>query len=305
MQRAALARGLWIPVGAVRSQPAAGPGVGTLPTAGAALDVVRTGPLAVGGLTLRDVLLEVWAEDGRGRPFHAGAPVFKNVAGYNLPHLLAGAGGMLGPIRAATLKLTAAPACLAWRRFAGPVAAAWPAVAPLLARREPGPAAPVAVADEAAGTLVVLAAGRDRPWDLPAWLRELDTAALAAGLTMADAGLLPFVEAPERLPALVPAWAAAGSDWTVLAAADGGPCPARPGPDRWIRQAAPRLVWTPGAATPPALDADRVFVGGRATLPPAPPRGVPRHLLARLKDAFDPEGRLPRPDWLPAAGDRP
>ncbi|MFN2370903.1 MAG: FAD-linked oxidase C-terminal domain-containing protein [Candidatus Krumholzibacteriia bacterium] len=304
VQAAALARGLWLPLGAVRGQEAGGPGLGTLPPLAAALAVLRTGPLAVGGLTLRDLLLEIWAEDGAGRPFHAGAPVFKNVVGYGLAHLLAGAQGMLATVRGATLKLAPAPELLAWRRFAAPGADAGP-LRPVLAQREPGPGAPVLVADAEAGTLLVLAAGRGRSWDLPAWLRRLEAAAAAGGLALTGGGEFPFTQVPPRLADLVPEWAVAGPDWTALTAADGGPCPADHGARRWIRQVSPPLVWTPEPVAAAGIDADRVYAGGRPTLPPAPPPGVPRDLLARLKALFDPDGRLPCAPWLDATKVRP
>ncbi len=52
---------------------------------------------------LRDAVLEVWARTGDGRSFHAGLPVVKNVAGYDLPRLLAGTGGALADAEALTL----------------------------------------------------------------------------------------------------------------------------------------------------------------------------------------------------------
>jgi glycolate oxidase len=305
VQAEALSRGLWIPLGGLRATGAEGPGLGTLPTAGQACDLLRFAPPALGGLCVRDTVLEVWAEDGRGRLFHAGAPVFKNVAGYALQHLLVGAGGMLARLRAVTFKLAPAPAVLAWRRYTGPVAEAWPHLHPVLAGRDPGPGAPVVVADESAASMLVLAAGRDRPWDLPAWLAALDAASTEAGLAGGGGGLLPLAGAGRELADLVPAWAAGCGGWTVLTAADGGPCPGRPGVPRWIRAAAPALVWTPDEVADPALAADAVWRGGRPTLPPPPPEGVPRHVLAAVKRAWDPEGRLPAAPWLDAPGDAP
>ena len=44
---------------------------------------------------LSDGVLQVWARTGDGRALHSGRPVVKNVAGYDLPRLLAGTGGSL------------------------------------------------------------------------------------------------------------------------------------------------------------------------------------------------------------------
>ena len=305
VQAEALARGFWIPVGGVRSQTRVGPGLGTLPDLATAVAVSRAAPGLVGGLTWRDVVLEVWASDGQGRGFHAGAPVFKNVAGYGLQHLLSGSGGVLARLQAATLKLAPTPEQLVWRRWHGPLAAAWPYVQRALALREPGPGAPVAVGDADAGTLLVLAAGRARPWDLERWLADLERAAGEAGLEVAERGDLPFAEAG-RLPAdLLPPWAEAGPDWSVLTAADGGPCPAPHPAPRWIRQVSPALVWTPGHLVADGLEVDHVWRAGCPTPLPAPPDGVPRPLLASLKDLFDPQRTLPSAPWLETAGARP
>jgi FAD/FMN-containing dehydrogenase len=303
IQREALARGFWIPVGGVRGQDAAGPGLGTLPAAGTAVDLLLVGPALGGGMTLRDALLEVWAEDGEGHPFHAGAPVFKNVAGYNLPQLLVGAGGVLATVRALTCKLAPCPPHAAWWAFTGDVAAAWPALAPLLAARD-GEATPTAVADIAAGRLWVLTPGRDRSWDLGDWGVELTAAATRAGLDVAARADLPFVDVAAALTEVLPGWAQANPDWTVATAADGGPC-AWPYPaSRWIWQARPRLLWLPTVSVPASgVHADVVWRDGRPTELPEPPADVPRPLLRRLKTVFDPGGNLPCPAWLGAGGD--
>jgi glycolate oxidase len=74
---------------------------------------------------LRDGLLEVWAETRDGRLFHAGRPVAKNVAGYDLARLVCGCGGALGSVKAVTLPLKP----VGWTITPGPVPAptSWPA----------------------------------------------------------------------------------------------------------------------------------------------------------------------------------
>lgn len=54
---------------------------------------------------LRDAVLAIHAETLDGRPYHAGRAVVKNVAGLDLPRLVAAAGGALGPLRAVTVAL--------------------------------------------------------------------------------------------------------------------------------------------------------------------------------------------------------
>jgi len=62
------------------------------------------GALAAAG-ALRDGILEVWAATRDGRDFHAGRPVAKNVAGYDLVRLVCGEGNALATVRAVTLQL--------------------------------------------------------------------------------------------------------------------------------------------------------------------------------------------------------
>lgn len=107
----------------VRSLTAAAPATATLgalrrAAAAAGLDV----PCAEGGddrslaellprdRRLRDALLEVHAETLDGRAYHAGRAVVKNVAGLDLPRLVAAADGALGPLRAVGLALRPAGA---------------------------------------------------------------------------------------------------------------------------------------------------------------------------------------------------
>ena len=67
------------------------------------------GPRQFGYGTLRDYVIGIEAVDGRGRVFHAGGRVVKNVAGYDLCRLLVGSRGQLGTITQITFKLKPLP----------------------------------------------------------------------------------------------------------------------------------------------------------------------------------------------------
>jgi len=89
------------PYAALRDEAAAR---GFRPDCDAPAGDATVGALADGG-ALRDGILEVWAVTRDGRAFHAGRPVAKNVAGYDLPRLVCGNGGALADVMAVTLRL--------------------------------------------------------------------------------------------------------------------------------------------------------------------------------------------------------
>ncbi len=76
---------------------------------GAFVAADHAGPRQYGYGTLRDYLIGVEAVDGRGRVFHAGGRVVKNVAGYDLCRLMTGSEGALGILTQLTLKLKPVP----------------------------------------------------------------------------------------------------------------------------------------------------------------------------------------------------
>jgi len=318
IQATALARGFWVPVGlglrrAGRGDAGAEDAALTEDAVGTVGDAVANllpGPTVLGTGTARDFLLELWGETGDGRAFHTGAPVFKNVAGYDLPHLLCGSGRLLARPLGATLQLRPAPETVAWWRFR---AAAFDrrCLEPLLAElgRWDGARSGAACLGElttSTATLTVLAAGRDRAWDLDrkndallAWARQW-------GLTTRDGARLPCREAVNLLASdAIPGWAGQGADWTLACRLIDTPHdePLPPPVTRFVWNAAPRLVWLPALVrdAAPGWFFDPFLRGGVVTPPPPPAPSVPRSVLAGLKALFDPGDSLDTPDWLRAA----
>lgn len=80
-----------------------------------------TGPLRLGYGAMRDLLLGVQFEDGRGRLVTVGGRVMKNVAGYDLTKFMVGQRGVFGRVVTVTLR--------SYRRPEAAVAAQWPASA--------------------------------------------------------------------------------------------------------------------------------------------------------------------------------
>lgn len=74
-------------------------------TLGGVIATNHSGPLRFGHGTIRDFVLGIAAVDGRGRTFHGGGRVVKNVAGYDFCKLLVGSLGTLGVVTQVTLKV--------------------------------------------------------------------------------------------------------------------------------------------------------------------------------------------------------
>ncbi len=315
IQAEALARGFWIPIGVPAMGPAAeaGFGLGRSGTVGDLVGNLVTGPALCPGGTARDYLLELWAETGDGRTFHTGAPVFKNVAGYDLAHMLCGSGGVFVRHLAATFQLRPIPEHVAFRRFSGrPNDRRFLfRLTDYLAARGGTPGSALMVFDEGDGqrdpVVVTMVPGRRRTWDLDRVDRDLTD--ILGGVTATCRREIPFARAGELLdPDLLPAWALESPEWISWAKMEGGGSEeSRPGPEgmsRGIWQAGPRLVWSPDMAVPsPGWHADR-FVAGGQVVPPGPPAdGVPLRNLRQLKALFDPGCALETPSWLEGADD--
>ena len=302
LQAEALAHGLWIPVGAACRERADGPGLSGAVTVGDLVDAGTGGPALLADLRPCDAVLELWAETGGGEIFRAGAPVIKNVAGYDLVRLLIGSGGMLVRPLAATLQLKPAPRCVGrW---------IWSDEPPLFSgesRREfrrilgrhGQPALAVRERSRDGAALSVLAAGRDRDWDLDrleddlsAWSEDH-----GAGRPRSSRHSALDLAAPDLLADL-PSWARSGPDWTLLTMREERPD--WPRPRRFIWQCRGDLLWIPTIhdEAPVGWFADNVYRDGRLQPPPRPPAGVPVALLVGLKRLFDPQGRLPAPAWM-------
>jgi glycolate dehydrogenase FAD-binding subunit len=95
----------WLPVETPQSGSA---------TLGGLVATAFSGPRRYGYGTMRDYVIGVTAVDGRGKTFHAGGRVVKNVAGYDFCKLLTGSLGTLGVIAQVTLKIRPLPECSAF-----------------------------------------------------------------------------------------------------------------------------------------------------------------------------------------------
>jgi len=85
------------------------PGFAATASLGGAIASGLGGPRRPWGGAPRDLLLGTTLLDGRGRSLHFGGEVMKNVAGYDLSRLMAGALGTLGALLEISIKVLPAP----------------------------------------------------------------------------------------------------------------------------------------------------------------------------------------------------
>jgi glycolate oxidase FAD binding subunit len=93
---------------------------------GGAIAAGLSGPRRPWGGAPRDLLLGVKLLDGRGRILNFGGQVMKNVAGYDLSRLMAGAMGTLGILLEVSIKVLPKPPQEHTLTFSAKQAAAWP-----------------------------------------------------------------------------------------------------------------------------------------------------------------------------------
>jgi glycolate oxidase FAD binding subunit len=254
---------------------------GGLATIGGTLACNLSGPARPWAGSVRDLVLGVQLINGRGELLNFGGQVMKNVAGYDVSRLQAGALGTLGILTRISLKVLPRPERSLSLAYDMPL----PEALATMNRRagEPAPLSGACwVADRLylrlSGTRGAVAhtagrwGGESLEDDAPIWasLRELTH---------------PFFDGPE------PLWRFSVSPTATLPE-DVGPmlvdwC----GAQRWLR----------GAHDPARLQAAAARAGGHASLyrggdrsgevrQPADP--VSRRLQRRLKQAFDPDGIL-------------
>lgn len=295
-------------------------------TLGGMIAVSPSGPLRFGHGTLRDYLLGITVVDAAGRQVRAGGRVVKNVAGYDLMKLHAGARGTLGVVVEATFKVKPIPECFEWMVVSASPSAAESVRLGLAAAQVPAAALEL-VSAELAGVLgarawspgvpatgdarFLLAVGIEGVEAEVRWQEERVREVLASAGTgepvivngseaheflrrIVDFGaaggeelLVRAAVLPSRLPELVAAWSA------VLPELPEAPLAAEVGTGV-VRLRVPAA--SPGALA--ALHAAARRLGGHAVIDAIPPglRGeidsweaeaLP--LAARLKDALDPE----------------
>ena len=261
------------------------------PTIGGAVATGASGPrrVRVGGC--RDSLIGVRLVDGEGRVLRSGGRVMKNVTGYDLARLMAGARGTLGVLSEVAFKLLPAPASQATLTVAGL---------------------------DVAGSVAAMAAALGSPFEVSGAARGPDGATHLRVEGLADsvayrAGRLAEVLAPFGV-ARIEADREAGTalwrgirDVEALAHAQGTVwrIASRPSlaPDAVAALGAEAVVLDTGGATiwaalPEGVDA-RALVMGPATLvrgsgfPAAPAEAGPvAALSAGLRARFDPRGIL-------------
>jgi glycolate oxidase FAD binding subunit len=91
--------------------PQAGEGPGETATLGGMVAAGLSGPRRPWGGSVRDAVLGVKLLNGRGEVLRFGGQVMKNVAGYDVSRLMAGALGTLGVLLEVSLKVLPRPAC--------------------------------------------------------------------------------------------------------------------------------------------------------------------------------------------------
>ena len=261
------------------------------PTVGGAVATGAAGPRRVRAGGCRDSLIGVRFVDGAGRIVRSGGRVMKNVTGYDLARLMAGARGTLGVLTEVAFKLLPAPA----------------SQATLMVEGLDVPRSVAAMAAALSSPFEV--SGAARAVDGVTHLRLEGLADSVAYRTGRLAELLaPFgaarVEAAPEVGTVI--WGlvrnvealadAPGSVWRIASRPSEAPAAvAALGAEHVMLDAGGATIW---AALPEAVDA-RALVPGPAVLvrgagfPAMPPEAAPVAALSRgLREKFDPRGIL-------------
>ncbi len=288
IQSRAMARGLWIPVGM--------PLVGD-PTLDELTSHLLCGPSLLSENHVRPYLLELWARTGDGRLFHSGAPVFKNVAGYNLGQALCGSGGTLVTNVGLTFQLRPISEAVRVWRVVGAERSAIKAILSILAGDLGGSGAPALINNGA--ELLVVICGRRRSWDLDIWhdrLQQIDPTlevSLVKDVDLAgNARLLPMLD--------LPPWTREKANWTAVVPTGQNQNSLSvdhlQGQTQWIWQGEPRMFWVPGQLTTASeltsegqWHLDPVISNGMFAPVPEPDAMVSGSLLSRLAEVFNPQ----------------
>ncbi|MFC4529550.1 FAD-binding oxidoreductase [Sphaerisporangium dianthi] len=284
-------------------------------TVGGTLATATAGPRRLRYGTGRDLLIGITVVLADGTVARSGGKVVKNVAGYDLGKLFTGSLGTLGVITEATVRLHPLPAARAWITATVPGLDRLPDLAALAgSQTEPSAVEVDRPTTDGPLTVAALFEGVAAGERAKAAAELLDATAVTGPEPPAWWGRLPgeefLLEMRVRPSAAVPALAAVAG-----AAREAGDLPVR------LRGSAASAVVhlaLPADASPAraltfvsALRSDLAAHGGRLVVWTAPadaaglldrwgPAGAAT-LMRRVKERFDPEGRL-SPGRLPAGG---
>jgi glycolate oxidase FAD binding subunit len=244
-------------------------------TVGGVLACGLSGPRRLRLGPVRDRVLEVHLVTGDGRIVRGGGPTVKNVTGYDLPRVMVGALGTLGVLGQVTLRTQPLPTAAAWATTGEPPSS-------LRARLF----RPSGLAWDGSTTHVLL---EGHPEDLDAEIRSADLTrstepVCPAGLHRGRISIAPGAlrALADRLGYLDCSWLAEGGVGTVHVAA-----PTEAGLASARAAAVAEGGWLLRESGGPGLS------GFGVALPTPEVHG-------RLKDAFDPDGRL-NPGRIPYA----
>ena len=256
------------------------PAYGEAATVGGTVACGLSGPRRPYAGALRDFVLGVRCLNGRGEDLRFGGQVMKNVAGYDIARLMAGAQGTLGVLLEVSFKVLPSPACERTYCQAMTAGEALTRMNALAAR--PLPLSAAAWLD---GTLYIRCSGTEAAVEAAGRELQMDVDDSGASFweRLREQQLAFFVNARS------PVWRLSLPSTASQPAVDGSWLIDWGGAQRWLCTDAPATTVQSAAAG----------VGGYASLqrgdqqgalPELP--GALRHLHQRVKQAFDPAGIL-------------